>query len=209
MVLQVILLLPYLPDYIAKKYHHFFNQKERKFLMFIVFGYLILPAVYVFSTWFSWFDYNLPKWISFPAAFLYGFGFWIFYRAYVELGPSWSPGYEIREGGHLLVTSGLYKWVRHPIYASFLALAVAQVFLLQNWIVGPAFLLLGFPFYRYRVSREEKSLSLHFGEKYESYRNQTNALIPAIDQIDFTLLVGKFKAFVRKRFKILIRKKAN
>lgn len=177
MVLQVILLWPYIGDFITRKRHNYFNKKERKFLLFIIVGFQLLPFIYIFSTLFSFFDYYLPKWLGFPSASLYCFGVWLFLRAYTDLGPYWSPGLEIKEG-HQLVTTGVFKWVRHPMYAAFVAIAVAQVFMLQNWIVGPAFILLAIPFYLYRVQREERLLIKHFGDEYLKYMEQTNALFP-------------------------------
>ena len=206
MVLQVIMLLPFLPKYIAKKYRVYFNKKERLYLVFVAITYLLLPFIYVFSTWFSWFDYNFPKWFGFPAILLYGFGFWLFFRAYTDLGSSWSPGLEIKEG-HKLVTTGLYKWVRHPMYAALGAVAVSQIFILQNGLVGPGFLIVGIPFYMYRVQREEKQLIRYFGEEYGDYRKQTNAIIPKTEQLDFPQIMEKFKSIViKKRLKKLVKK---
>lgn len=206
MVLQVIMLLPFLPKYIAKKYRVYFNKKERLYLVFVAITYLLLPFIYVFSTWFSWFDYNFPKWFGFPAILLYGFGFWLFFRAYTDLGSSWSPGLEIKEG-HKLVTTGLYKWVRHPMYAALGAVAVSQIFILQNGLVGPGFLIVGIPFYMYRVQREEKQLIRYFGEEYGDYRKQTNAIIPKTEQLDFPQIMEKLKSIVSKnRLKKLVKK---
>ncbi len=207
MVLQVLLLLPYFPDYLAKKYRHYFNKKERQYLILIFIGYLTLPFIYVFSTWFSWFDYNLPKWLGFPAVFLFGFGFWLFYKSYNELGSSWSPGFDVRTDSQLIVT-GLYRWVRHPMYAAFLVVAVSQLFMLQNWMIGPSFLLLAIPFYRYRILREEQRLVLHFGDEYINYRKQTNALIPKIDQLGLPRYLDKFKVFASEKLKSNFSKRA-
>lgn len=200
MVLQVILLWPYIGDFITRKRHNYFNKKERKYLLFIVVGFQLLPFIYIFSTLFSFFDYYLPKWLGFPSALLYCFGVWLFLRAYTDLGPYWSPGLEIKEG-HRLVTTGVFKWVRHPMYAAFMTIAVAQVFMLQNWIVGPAFLVLAIPFYLYRVQREEQQLKLHFGDEYYDYMKITNALIPKKDQIYplyIPLLTSQIKPLVKR-----------
>lgn len=196
-VLQVIFHVYYIQHYLTETHRNYFNKKERLFLIFISVGFHLLPLVYVFSTWFSFFDYNLPKWLGFPSVLLYCFGVWLFFRAYSDLGSYWSPGLEIKEG-HKLVTSGIFKWVRHPMYAAFGAIAIAQVLMLQNWIVGPAFLLLSIPFYRQRVHREELHLIRHFGDEYREYMTQTNALFPKQEQIDFSLVVNKLNLLVKK-----------
>jgi len=198
MVLQVILLIPYLPEfYKSKKHFLYFNKRERLYLFFIAVGYLLLPLIYVFSTWFSWFDYNIKRLLAIPALLLYIFGYWLFFKAYSELGGSWTPGFRVKED-HLLVTTGPYKWVRHPIYASFGVIAVAQIFLLQNWLVGPAFLILAIPFYHYRVRREEQQLVNYFGDDYRIYRRQTNAMVPKMEQLDYKMIVSKVKNRIKK-----------
>ena len=206
MVFQAIMVLPYLPDYYtSKKHFDYFNKKERLYLLFAGFGYLLLPLMYIFSTWFSWFDYNLSKWLTIPALLLYGFGFWLFFKAYTILGSSWSIGLKIKEG-NILVTSGPYKWVRHPVYAAFAAIGLAQILMLQNWMVGPAFLILGIPLYRYRVGREEQQLIIGFGEQYLSYMKRTNALIPKIEEFDFSAIQLRLQV-IWNRFKMVIRRK--
>jgi len=191
-VLQVVLRSYYVQYYVTEKHPRYFNKKERLFLLFIFVGFQLLPILYVFSDWFAFFDYNLPKWLGFPAAMLYGFGIWLFFRAHADLGKFWSPGLEIKLD-HQLITTGVFHWVRHPMYAAFVAIAIAQVFMLQNWIVGPAFLILAIPFYLNRVKREERQLIRHFGDAYRVYMEETNALFPKKEQIDFSQIFGKLK----------------
>jgi len=196
-VLQVILRSYYVQYYVTEKHKHYFNKKEKLFLLFIFVGFQLLPILYVFTTWFSFFDYNLPKWFGFPATMLYGFGIWLFFRAHADLGRFWSPGLEIKPD-HELITTGVFTWVRHPMYAAFAAIAVAQVFMLQNWIVGPAFLLLAMPFYLNRVKREERQLIRHFGDEYRNYMVETNAIFPKKEQFDFPLMLSKLKFTIKK-----------
>ena len=85
------------------------------------------------------------------------------------------------------------------MYAAFVAIAVAQVFMLQNWIVGPAFLLLAIPFYLNRVKREELQLIRYFGEEYRNYMRTTNALFPRKEQIDFSLIFARLKVRVKNK----------
>ena len=198
LILQVILLLPHLQDFFPIKYMNYFNKRERLYLLFVCIGFQLLPLIYILSSWFSWFDYNLPKWTGLPALVLYFLGYWLFFRAYTDLGTSWSPGWKIK-GEPFLVTTGIFKLVRHPMYSAFAAIAIAQIFLLQNWVVGPAFLIPAIPFYLYRIRREEKQLLLYFGEVYQDYRTHTNALFPEIKHVYFRLIIRKIKHFRRKR----------
>jgi len=66
------------------------------------------------------------------------------------------------------------------MYAAHGLWAVAQALLLQNWIVGPAFLALSLPLYLLRVPREEEMMLEHFGEEYRSYISRTGRVIPRV-----------------------------
>jgi protein-S-isoprenylcysteine O-methyltransferase Ste14 len=193
MVLQIILRSYYVQYYNPGSSRHYFNKRERLYLFFIFVGFQLLPLIYVFSTWFAFFDYTLPEWMGIPAAILYCFGVWLFFRAHADLGKFWSPGLELKED-HQLVTSGVFKWVRHPMYAAFVAIAVAQIFMLQNWLIGPAFLISAIPFYLQRVKREEKMLIKKFDTAYLNYRNLTGEIFPRIP-IQFL----KIPLFIRKK----------
>lgn len=82
---------------------------------------------------------------------------------------------------HALVTTGPYRWVRHPLYAAGLLLHVALALLLSSWLVALAGLAtLGFILPRIR--REEEHLAARFGEAYQEYRRRTGALIPRISR---------------------------
>lgn len=196
MVLQIILRSYYAQYYDPGENKRYFNKRERLYLLFIFVGFQLLPLIYVFSTWFAFFDYNLPKWMGIPAALLYSFGVWLFFRAHADLGKYWSPGLEIKEE-HQLIRTGVFKWVRHPMYAAFVAIAVAQIFMLQNWLIGPAFLLSAIPFYLQRVKREENMLIKKFGSEYLDYIDCTGEVFPKPGSIEIRI-PSKFPRFWRK-----------
>jgi protein-S-isoprenylcysteine O-methyltransferase Ste14 len=82
---------------------------------------------------------------------------------------------------HTLVTTGPYRWIRHPFY-SLLALAVIANFLTAaNWFLfisgGLVFTLLVI-----RCAREEENLILRFGNRYRDYMDRTGRFLPRIFQ---------------------------
>ena len=97
------------------------------------------------------------------------------------VGQNWSVSLELREN-HELVTRGVYRFVRHPMYASIWLWALAQAMLLQNWLAGwsvlPAFALM----YVLRTPREERLMCEKFGERYFAYMRQTGRLFPRWDR---------------------------
>ncbi len=104
---------------------------------------------------------------------------WLFWRSHADLGRNWSPSLELREG-HELVTEGVYRSVRHPMYASMWLWGVAQALLLQNWIAGWASLVMFMPLYLLRVPREERMMLDEFGEEYRAYMDRTGRVIPRL-----------------------------
>jgi protein-S-isoprenylcysteine O-methyltransferase Ste14 len=103
----------------------------------------------------------------------------LFYLVHRDLGENWSFTLEIRKR-HALVTTGLYRWIRHPMYSAFLLWAIAQALLLPNWIAGPAGLVGFGTLFFFRVGREEQMMIETFGDEYRAYVARTKRVIPGI-----------------------------
>ena len=98
-------------------------------------------------------------------------------RSRAELGAAWSfvPKAGEETG---LITTGPYRFVRHPIYLGLALLAMGQALAFTNW---PAFLMVAFgivPTFAWRARAEETLLSRTFGERYALYQKQTGMIIP-------------------------------
>jgi protein-S-isoprenylcysteine O-methyltransferase Ste14 len=81
---------------------------------------------------------------------------------------------------HELVQTGPYSIVRHPIYASLLAILVATLLLLTHWqwaLVALVFYIVGTEI---RVRAEDGLLASRFGDHFEQYRRRVSAYIPWI-----------------------------
>ena len=140
---------------------------------------MILPLLWVFSPLFAIAEYPLN-----PAVFAAGVlvavsGLWLFRQSHIELGKNWSISLDLREG-HQLVTSGLYRHVRHPMYTSIFLYALGQALVVPNWIVGPANLVAFFVLFTVRVQSEEQMMADKFGDQYRHYLTKTKRLIPGI-----------------------------
>jgi protein-S-isoprenylcysteine O-methyltransferase Ste14 len=81
---------------------------------------------------------------------------------------------------HRLVQTGVYRFVRHPMYSSFFLLGLAQFLLLPNWVGGGAGLAGAAILYAFRIGREEKMMLENFGDEYRGYMRQTKRLVPWI-----------------------------
>jgi len=142
-------------------------------------GLGIIPFFYVISGRPRFADYTFQPLLAWLGAAMFLAALWLFYRVHRELGRNWSDSLEVREQ-HALVTDGLYRYVRHPMYTAFFMWAVAQALLLPNWIAGPAGLVGFGTLFLFRVGREEQMMLDSFGDEYRAYMKRTARLIPGV-----------------------------
>jgi protein-S-isoprenylcysteine O-methyltransferase Ste14 len=156
---------------------------ERALLGLLSVGMVLVPAVYASTSWLDRADYRLPPEVEGSAGgvgvALMTLAVWLFWRAHADLGRNWSPSLQLREE-HGLVTEGVYRHVRHPMYASEWLWGIAQALLLQNWVAGWAGLALFTPLYALRVPREERMMLDRFGKEYRSYMDRTGRVVPLL-----------------------------
>ena len=138
---------------------------------------MLIPLVYVFSSALDFVDYALPNWFGWVGVALFGLAIWLLWRSHVDLGRNWTPTLGIRDE-HTLVTEGVFRYIRHPMYAAHLLWAIAQVLMLHNWIAGYALLVVTVPVYLLRVDDEEQMMLEQFGEGYREYMQRTGRIIP-------------------------------
>jgi protein-S-isoprenylcysteine O-methyltransferase Ste14 len=148
-------------------------------LLLLFLGNFILPLVYIFTPWLNFADYTLPAWAGRLGVVILVGALMVFWRAHVDLGQNWSPTLQIREG-HSLITNGLYRYIRHPMYASQWLWVIAQPLLLQNWIAGVGGLVAFLPMYFVWVPQEEQMMIDQFGEAYRAYRQRTGRILPRL-----------------------------
>lgn len=98
-----------------------------------------------------------------------------------ELSRNWSKDAALVEDQEL-VTSGPYRWVRHPIYSGYLALLLGSALLFET--VG-LFALTAFQaaFLTVKAQREETLLAEAFPGQYTAYRSAAGRLIPRLRRI--------------------------
>ena len=140
-------------------------------------GMAILPTFYVATGIPEAADRPAPGWSVLLGAVIFGSALWVFRRAHKDLGRNWSITLEIREQ-HRLVCDGLYASIRHPMYTSFLLMALGQAFLLPNWVAGLAGLVGFAVLFFLRIDKEERMMLENFGPEYRAYMARTKRIIP-------------------------------
>lgn len=155
------------------------RRRENLLLACSTLGLGVVPAVWVIG--------GFPKFANYPfstaqlvaGALVFAASLWLFRRTHKDLGKNWSVTLEIKDS-HRLITGGVYRYVRHPMYSAFFLWALAQLILIPNWIAGPAgFVGFGILF-AFRVGREEQMMEETFGEEYRAYMARTARVVPGI-----------------------------
>jgi protein-S-isoprenylcysteine O-methyltransferase Ste14 len=142
-------------------------------------GYLGIPALYLATRWLSFADYPAAPVLFCAGVVISAASLWLFWRSHADLGRNFSIRLVIRQE-HALVTTGVYRRIRHPMYASALLWSLGQALLLPNWITGLAGLLGFCILYCGRVRREELLMLKTFGEEYRKYMGRTQKLVPYV-----------------------------
>lgn len=134
------------------------------------FVYLINPA------WMAWSKIGLPvagRWLGAAMGVLCVAGLYWLFRS---IGNGITPVSATRPD-HQLVTDGIYRWVRHPLYTIGSSLFVSFGMLADNWFI----MLLGvlaFVVMAIRTPQEEAKLIQKFGDAYREYMKRTGRFLP-------------------------------
>jgi protein-S-isoprenylcysteine O-methyltransferase Ste14 len=135
------------------------------------------PIVYLINPqWMAWSKIGLPDW----ARWL-GFGFGIIvvgliYWLFVSIQNGITPVSATRKE-HKLVTHGIYRWARHPLYTVGSSLYISFGLISDNWFI----ILMGilaFIVMAIRTPKEEANLIEKFGEEYREYMKRTGRFLP-------------------------------
>lgn len=121
--------------------------------------------------------FGLPDWLRWAAAAPALAALALLGWADHCLGSNLSVTLQIKDD-HSLITSGPYRWIRHPAYASALLFSGAVFLVSANWLVG-ACLLGGMTILvASRIPREERMMIGRFGDRYRQYIKRTGGLLP-------------------------------
>jgi protein-S-isoprenylcysteine O-methyltransferase Ste14 len=148
-------------------------------LILILCATFIIPLFYIFSPWLNFANYYLPLWTTGFGLILFIISLLLFWKSHADLDKNWHVSLEIKKD-HILITNGIYKTIRHPMYSSFALWSIAQCLLLQNFIAGFSTLVIDGIMYFIRVPKEEQMMLDQFGDEYRNYMKRTWRLFPKI-----------------------------
>ena len=146
-----------------------------------IFGLLLWfsPLIYLLNPqWMAWSKIGLPdelRWLGVILGVLCVAGiYWLF----SSIGRGITPTSATRTE-HTLVTSGPYRWVRHPLYTIGCSLFVTFGMIADNWFIA-LLGILAFIAMAIRTPREEANLIAKFGEEYREYMKRTGRFLPKV-----------------------------
>ncbi len=155
--------------------------QEGVFLLFsirllAVVGMSGLLAFMIDPAWMAWSSVVLPVWMRWLGV---GFGVLaasLLVWTFRNLGKNLTDTVVTRRE-HTLVTTGPYRWVRHPFYVAFALAVLANSLTATNWFIFVTgttvlFLLVA------RTRTEEDNLIKRFGEDYRRYMERTGRFWP-------------------------------
>jgi protein-S-isoprenylcysteine O-methyltransferase Ste14 len=141
-------------------------------LLIGVVSYLINPG------WVRWASLPIPPPVRWVGAPLGAASTLLLYWTLSTLGSNLTDTVVTRLN-HSLMTSGPYRWVRHPFYVSLFLLVGATAILAANWFIAASGLLV-FVLLAIRTPTEERKLFERFGDEYRSYSERTGRFVPRV-----------------------------
>jgi protein-S-isoprenylcysteine O-methyltransferase Ste14 len=99
--------------------------------------------------------------------------------AIAALGRAFRTTVEV-DAAQAVVSTGPYRWVRHPSYTGLLLIVIGFGLAAGNWLALGICVVLPLPALLRRIHVEEAELTRVLGDRYRAYQAQTKRLIPGV-----------------------------
>jgi protein-S-isoprenylcysteine O-methyltransferase Ste14 len=99
--------------------------------------------------------------------------------AVTALGRAFRTTVEV-DPDQAVVSTGPYRWVRHPSYTGLLTIVAGYGLVSGNWLALAGCVLLPMPALLRRIRIEEAELTAVLGDRYRAYQAHTKRLIPGV-----------------------------
>ena len=140
---------------------------------------MLSVAAYVLSPRrMEWSRLDLSSWLRWSGAGLGAASLPLAHWDFSSIGANITPTVTTRRD-HELVTDGLYRWVRHPLYSVGSTFWVSLSLLAANWFMGLASVAV-LVMVLVRLPKEEARLIERFGDEYRAYTERTGCLLPRL-----------------------------
>ena len=119
---------------------------------------------------------DAPKWLAGFGILIELLGLWLALGARIQLG-FFSAG-QLTDGARPIVRKGLYRFIRHPIYAGEFLVLLAWPFEYGAPVTMLAMVIIGVAILRRRIREDEAGMLAQHGDDYANYMRVTDALLP-------------------------------
>jgi protein-S-isoprenylcysteine O-methyltransferase Ste14 len=159
---------------------HYITQKENLFWV----GLILFGAVVPILTYnlFPQAQYEVSSGLQIVGAVLLIIALIMFQQAHASLDRQFSHTLSIKNN-HKLITTGIFNYVRHPMYSTALLIFISKALLMPNYFSLSSFAVALGLLYAVRISEEEKMMLAEFGAEYEKYQKNTCGLIPKLCKV--------------------------
>jgi protein-S-isoprenylcysteine O-methyltransferase Ste14 len=128
----------------------------------------------------SYYSGDAPNWLAGLGILIELIGMWLALGARIQLG-FFSAGSPAGIGVERpIVRNGLYRFIRHPIYAGEFLVLFAWPFEYGSPITLIAMIVGGISILRRRIKDEETEMLAKYGDEYAGYLRETDAVIPNV-----------------------------
>ena len=135
-------------------------------------AYMINPASM------AWSSFPAPVWLRWTGVAIGALSAVVLLWTLSNLGKNLTDTVVTRRE-HTMVSSGPYRWVRHPFYIGVSLAIVANGLVAANWfILGAGAVVVALLVLRTRT--EERKLLERFGDSYRAYMDRTGRFVPKI-----------------------------
>ena len=142
--------------------------KDYKAFLLTFIQYSTLPLMMWRMTWFS--HYTFLVVLQLVGLFIASWAIWVMQRSKLNISP--TP-----RKGAILITNGIYKWIRHPMYTSLLLTFIPMILSNNYNALNSLTFAVFFINLILKLEYEEILLSSFFKE-YKNYQSQSWKIIP-------------------------------
>lgn len=139
-------------------------------------GWLSVLSYMLNPRWMDWSRLELPLWLRWLGVALGVLADILAWWVFSNLGSNVTPTVVTRRKARL-VTSGPYRWVRHPLYVMGLIAFIGFALLAENWFIALV-AIAAFGLLAIRAREEEARLIEKFGDEYRAYMKNTGRFLP-------------------------------
>jgi protein-S-isoprenylcysteine O-methyltransferase Ste14 len=172
------LLFPVILDFSLSKHSRpIVSQEKMRTKAFSILVFFIAEGLLIYLQFGSfWISHLLEKILIISGAIIILIGSLLNCIGRYQLGVFWSDENTVYKD-HRLITTGLYAYIRHPLFTALLCLSLGAGMMFCNYVVMIATVAVLAPALYFRSRKEEQLLLKHFKE-YADYKKKVSMFFP-------------------------------